>query len=56
MLLLLPVLVPIAGGLALTRLKTEQDRNRTALWTAAVTAALALIVCLLPERTVNLLT
>ena len=56
MLLLLPVLVPIAGGLTLTRLKTEQDRNRTALWTAIVTAALALIVCLLPERTVNLLT
>ena len=43
--LLLPVLVPIAGGILVFRLKSEQARNRAVFWTAAVTSVLALSAC-----------
>ena len=56
MLLLLPVAVPLIGGVFVFRLKTEQRRARLALWLTAVTAALALVICLLPEQSVNLMT
>ena len=54
--LLLPVLMPIAGGILVFRLKSEQARNRAVFWTAAVTSVLALLLCLVPEETVNLMT
>ena len=56
MLLLLPILLPVIGGIFVFRLKTERLRNRTALSLAGVTAALALLLCILPEQTLDLLT
>lgn len=55
-LLLLPILLPIAGGYFVFRQKNERIRNRLALATAAATAALALWVCFLPVQSMDLMT
>ena len=56
MVLLLPILVPLVGGIFVFRQKNEQLRDRLALTVILATAALALVVCLLPERRLVLLT
>ena len=56
MVLLLPILVPLVGGIFVFRQKNEQIRDRLALAVILATAALALVVCLLPERRLVLLT
>ena len=56
MLLLLPVLLPVIGGVFVFRQKSEQARERLALALILGTAALALVVCLLPEQRLDLLT
>lgn len=54
MLLLLPVLLPVIGGVFVFRQKSEQARERLALALILGTAALALVVCLLPEQRLDL--
>jgi len=56
MLLILPILIPVIGGIFVFRQKNEQIRNRMVLCIAGVTAALAVLLCLLPEQTVELMT
>lgn len=56
MILLLPVLLPIGGGVLVFLTKTEQRRNRLALTVTLLTAALAVGICLLPEQELALLT
>lgn len=56
MVLLLPILVPLVGGIFVFRQKNEQIRNRMVLTVILATAVLALAVCLLPERRLVLLT
>ncbi len=55
MLLLLPILAPIIGGIFVFRAKSEETRRRLALGVILTAAALTLLVCLLPQRTVDLL-
>ncbi len=54
--LLLPVLIPLLGGIFVFRVKNEPFRNRLALSLAAVTAALVVLVCALPAQKLELLT
>ncbi|MEG1592848.1 MAG: proton-conducting transporter membrane subunit [Oscillibacter sp.] len=56
MLLLLPILLPLVGGVFVFRQKTEQARNRLTLLAVLVTAVLVVAVCLAPARTVDLMT
>ena len=56
MVLLLPILVPLVGGIFVFRQKNEQFRDRLALTVILAAAALALLVSLLPERQLVLLT
>ena len=56
MLLLLPVLLPVIGGVFVFRQKSEQAREHLALALILGTAVLALVVCLLPEQRLDLLT
>ena len=56
MLLLLPILAPVAGGIFVFRQKKESVRNRLVLALMLVTAGLVCAVCLTPEQTVELLT
>lgn len=55
MLLLLPILAPVAGGIFVFRQKKESVRNRLVLALMLVTAGLVCAVCLTPEQTVELL-
>lgn len=54
--LLIPILIPLAGGLWVFRMQKEETRHRLALLVILATAAAALAVCLLPEQTLTLLT
>ena len=54
--LLLPILVPLCGGLALFRVTSESRRDRLSMALALASCALAVLVCLLPEQTLTLLT
>lgn len=54
--LLIPILLPIAGGLLVFRTRDERRRSRLTLWCIGLTAAAALCVCLLPEQALTLLT
>ena len=56
MVLLLPILVPLIGGIFVFRQKSEQLRDRLALTVILATAVLAAVACLLPERRLVLLT
>jgi multicomponent Na+:H+ antiporter subunit D len=56
MLLVLPVLLPIVGGIFVLRQTNEQRRSRMVLWLTGLTTALAVLLCLLPEQSVELLT
>lgn len=56
MVLLLPILVPLIGGIFVFRQKNEQIRDRLALTVILAAAVLAAVVCLLPERRLVLLT
>lgn len=56
MVLLLPILVPLIGGIFVFRQKNEQFRDRLALTVILSAAVLAVLVCLLPERRLVLLT
>lgn len=56
MLLLLPILVPLLGGIAVSCLTKEQTRNRAVVWITALTAVCVAAVCLLPEQSLELLT
>ncbi len=56
MLLLLPILVPLLGGILVFYQKSEQRRNWLTLALVLGSAVLALLVCTLPTRTVPLLT
>ena len=51
MLLLLPILAPVAGGIFVFRQKKESVRNRLVLALMLVTAGLVCAVCLTPEQT-----
>lgn len=54
--LLLPILLPIIGGVFVFRQKTEQRRNRLVLQLTAGTAALALLLCVMPPQSMDLMT
>ena len=56
MVLLLPILVPLVGGIFVFRQKNETFRDRLALTVILAAAVLAVVVCLLPERRLVLLT
>ena len=56
MLLLLPVLLPLAGCVFVFRQKEEKTRDRLVMAVVLATAACALAVCLLPEQSCQLLT
>lgn len=56
MLLLLPILLPLIGGIFVMRQQRESTRNRLALGLILGTAALSLVLCVLPTQTVPLLT
>lgn len=56
MLLLLPILLPVVGGVFVFRQKADRIRMRLVLWLVGLTAASALTLCLLPEQTLDLLT
>lgn len=56
MVLLLPILVPLVGGIFVLRQKNEQFRDRLALTVILAAAVLALVACLLPEQRLVLLT
>ena len=55
MLLLLPILTPLIGGMMLFRQRREQTRDHLALGLVIATAAMALAVCVIPTQTVELL-
>lgn len=55
MLLLLPILLPLLGGVFVFRQKGESPRNRLTLTLVLATAALVLVICWLPSRTTDLL-
>jgi multicomponent Na+:H+ antiporter subunit D len=55
-LLLIPILLPVVGGVFVFRQKDEKTRNRMVLWLTAATAAAALVLCVLPERSMKLMT
>lgn len=54
--LLIPVLLPVIGGIFIFRLKTEKARNRLTMWLVSLTALLVVGLCLIPEQSVRLLT
>ena len=54
--LLLPILLPIAGSVFVFLQKEERLRGRLTLGVLLATAALAVCVCLLPARSMELLT
>lgn len=56
MLLLLPILVPLIGGILVFQQKNDKRRDRLALALVLGTAVLALVVCFQPTTTVPLLT
>ena len=56
MLLALPVLLPLLGGVAVFFQKEEKRRNHLAVATVLATALCAVLVCLLPERSLEVLT
>ena len=56
MFLLLPILLPMAGGVLVSRQTDSKRRDRLALAVVLATAVLSLALCLLPTRTVPLLT
>lgn len=53
--LLLPVVVPLIGGIFVFRLTSEEIRKRLTLALTLGTAALALVICVLPARAMELL-
>ena len=54
--LLLPVLLPIIGGVYVFRQEEEKTRNRLTIWLIWATAAVAAGLCALPEQSLTLLT
>lgn len=56
MLLLLPIVLPVIGGVFVFRQKNEKTRNRLVLTTLIVTTATVITICFLPEQTIELLT
>ena len=56
MLLALPVLLPLLGGVAVFFQKEEKRRNHLTVATVLATALCAVLVCLLPERSLEVLT
>ncbi len=56
MLLLLPILLPVVGGIFVFRQKEEKLRNRMVLMIVGVTSVLAVTLCLLPAQTLELMT
>lgn len=56
MLLLLPILLPLLGGILVFRQKNPETRDRLALALVLGSAALSVLVCILPTQTVTLLT
>lgn len=56
MFLLLPILLPLAGGVFVFRLKEEKIRNRLVLWVTLTTAVLVAALCLLPQQVLTLMT
>jgi multicomponent Na+:H+ antiporter subunit D len=55
LLLLVPILLPAVGGIFVFRQKIEQRRNRLVLILSALTTAAALLLCVLPTQTLDLL-
>ena len=54
--LLLPILLPLIGGIFVFLQKTERARNRLALVLIMATAVLVCVVCALPVHTLELMT
>ena len=54
--LLIPILLPIIGGVFVFRQRDEKIRNRLVLWLTIATAAAAAALCVLPERSLRLMT
>lgn len=54
--LLIPILVPLVGGVFVFRQKDEKNRNRLVLWICAITAAAAVLLCALPQQSMKLMT
>ncbi len=53
--LLVPIVLPLIGGILVFRQKTEKTRNRLTLGVMAITAAAVALVCLLPEQSLTLM-
>ena len=54
--LLIPILLPMLGGVFVFREREEKARNRLTLWLTVITAAAAGILCALPEQSLRLMT
>lgn len=54
--LLIPILLPLIGGVFVFQQKDEKTRNRMTLGLTIVTAAAAVILCVLPEQSAKLMT
>ncbi|WP_293009131.1 MULTISPECIES: complex I subunit 5 family protein [unclassified Oscillibacter] len=54
--LLLPILLPILGGVFVFRERDEKTRNRLTLGLTVLTAAAAGLLCVLPEQSLRLMT
>ena len=54
--LLIPILLPMIGGVFVFRQRNEKIRNRLVLWLTIATAAAAATLCVLPERSLRLMT
>ncbi len=55
LLLLFPILLPIVGGFFVFRQNIEKTRNRMVLATLSLTAALVIVLCLLPTQSLMLM-
>lgn len=54
--LLIPILLPMIGGVFVFRQREEKIRNRLVLWITGAASAAAAIVCVLPEQSMRLMT
>lgn len=54
--LLIPILLPVVGGVFVFRQRDEKIRNRLVLWLTIATAAAAAVLCALPEQSMRLMT
>lgn len=54
--LLIPILLPVIGSVFVFRQRDEKIRNHLVVWLTIATAAAAVALCVLPERSMRLMT